>query len=118
MSDLLKKEIYRKGFYDYGYITLVYLIDAFCEEESYEECALILKVLREEGEKLKEDIPTYYTDESIDKYASSVLVLGGSLSREEVKKKVSNNGLKLINKINAIRNKKKNNSNKSPSTKL
>lgn len=61
---MTKKERYLKSLPIYGFITLVYLIDEYAQEENYEECQLIFETLTEYNEKFKADLPTMFNEDA------------------------------------------------------
>ena len=63
---LTKKSILESQFMYYGFLPFVYLIREFEQEERYEDCKLIVEIIKDKSEKFDVHLPTKYDKESID----------------------------------------------------
>lgn len=60
-----KTQKYRKALFAYGFLTLLYLLNEFEQEENFEECEAILTVLTWCNSKFNTEIPTKGGKEAI-----------------------------------------------------
>lgn len=58
----VRRTTYEDALYKYGVMTLCYLIKEFERKENYEECQLVVDVIREHNLMMFDDLPTRYED--------------------------------------------------------
>lgn len=56
----LKRNRYISNLFQFGFITLCYLIDEYAALEDYEECSVILEAIQAVNEGFKLDLPTRF----------------------------------------------------------
>lgn len=61
-----RKENLSKEFLKYGFLPYVWLIKELEQEERYEECSIILEIIKAKSEKFGVKLPTKYTKEAIE----------------------------------------------------
>ncbi len=98
---MTKKEIYTKCLYLYGFMTLLCLIEDYIEQENYEECQIILDVIKDHNKYLGHDLPTELNEQSFEYFQkareefkiSDKSLLNITLYAEEIKDLLKNNDL-------------------------
>lgn len=75
---MTKKEIYQRGIWNYGYLTLLFLLSKHKEQENYEECKIIYDVIKEHSDKHNLNLQTEFNEQAIDEMVESFWKLGYS----------------------------------------
>lgn len=61
---VMKHNQYTECLYQYGYYSLLCLMDEYEQNEMYEECSVIIDVIREHNELMNDNLPTRKDDMS------------------------------------------------------
>ena len=98
-----KYDIYLKGLLNYGYITLLLLLDNNEKLENYEECSIIKQVLNDFSINFKLQIPDRYIEEQLLEYKNfpngELLIMNLPYYAEEIQMQIrdfENNSKKLL----------------------
>ena len=73
---MTKKEVYQDGIWKYGPITALFLLEKNKAVENYEECKIILEVIREHYKNYDIKWPTEFNDYAIEEMRSAFWKFG------------------------------------------
>lgn len=75
---MTRKDVYEKGLWSYGYVALLAILEFRKQSEEYEDCALILSVLKEHYKEFNLNLPTEFSIEAIEEWGEAFWKFGKS----------------------------------------
>ena len=100
---MTKYNIYKKGLLNYGYITLLFLLDNNEKLENYEECVIIKQMLTDFSLQYNITLPLIFEEKQLEEYKNfpngELLIMNLPFYAEEIQMQIKdfeNNSIKKL----------------------